>query len=35
MSVLLSSPSVDPNNLAPKGTVINAETAAARASHAS
>ena len=31
MSVLLSSPSVDPNNLAPKGTVINAETAAARA----
>ncbi|KAK9825203.1 hypothetical protein WJX81_008297 [Elliptochloris bilobata] len=28
MSVLLSSPSVDPNNLAPKGTVINAETAA-------
>ncbi len=31
MSVLLSSPSVDPGNLAPRGTVINAETAAARA----
>ena len=34
MSVLLSSPSVDPNNLAPKGTVINAETAAVRPSRA-